>query len=160
MATGVQAFSGRTSALLFDAILHREPTLPSRINPAIPPALEQVIRRALEKDRELRYQTAADIRSDLKRLRRDTGSEYSHAHPPAIPAETGVLRGTTNPDQAGTRGNTGISAAIRRRPVSAGIAVVVLAALVAGGVLDVPAAHAGVHRARRDPAHQLRQHDR
>ena len=135
MATGVQAFSGRTSALLFDAILHREPTLPSRINPEIPPALEQVIRRALEKDRELRYQTAADIRSDLKRLRRDTGSEHSHAHPPAIPGETGVLRGSSNPDRAVTRGNTGISVAIRRRPVSAGIAVVVLAALVAGGVL-------------------------
>ena len=135
MATGVQAFSGRTSALLFDAILHREPTLPSRINPEISPALEQVIRRGLEKDRELRYQTAADMRSDLKRLRRDTGSEHSHVHPVTAPAETVVVGSGTTPGPSASAAGSRVTQAIRRRPVSSGIAALVLLALIVAGVL-------------------------
>jgi tetratricopeptide (TPR) repeat protein len=83
MATGRQAFSGRTSALLFDAILHGVPTSPARLNPAISTGVEHIIQRAIEKDRDLRYQTAADLRSDLKRLRRDTKGEQPHVTRPA-----------------------------------------------------------------------------
>jgi serine/threonine protein kinase/tetratricopeptide (TPR) repeat protein len=72
MATGKQTFSGNTSAEIFDAILNRTPVAPVRLNPEIPAELEHVINRALEKDRELRYQHASDMRAELQRLKRDT----------------------------------------------------------------------------------------
>jgi serine/threonine protein kinase/tetratricopeptide (TPR) repeat protein len=74
MCTGMLPFRGDTSALIFNAILERAPVPPVRMNPGIPPKLEGVITKALEKDRSLRYQHAADIRTDLQRLKRDTES--------------------------------------------------------------------------------------
>src|SRR6202451_2923660 len=74
MATGRQAFSGSTSAAVFDAILNRARIAPVRINPDVPQELERIINKSLEKDRTMRYQTAADLRTDLKRLQRDSGS--------------------------------------------------------------------------------------
>jgi serine/threonine protein kinase len=74
MATGRQAFSGNTSAVVFDAILNKPPTPPARVNPDVPPELESIIHKALEKDRSLRYQTSSDLRADLQRLKRDTQS--------------------------------------------------------------------------------------
>jgi eukaryotic-like serine/threonine-protein kinase len=74
MSTGMLPFRGETSALIFQAILDRDPVAPVRLNPDLPAKLEDVINKAIEKDRNLRYQHAADMRADLQRLRRDTGS--------------------------------------------------------------------------------------
>src|SRR5213078_124141 len=77
MATGRQAFAGATTAVIHDAILNRAPTPPLRLNPDLSPEFEHIINKALEKDCDLRYQHASDIRADLKRLRRDTDSGRS-----------------------------------------------------------------------------------
>src|SRR5271169_3492611 len=74
MATGRQAFPGNTSAVVFDAILNKVPPSPVELNPSLPAKLEEVISRALEKDRELRTQSAGEIRAELKRLKRDLDS--------------------------------------------------------------------------------------
>jgi len=79
MATGKLPFTGNTSAVLFDAILHKAPTSVCRMNPELPPKLEEIINKLLEKDRELRYQVASELRADLKRLKRDTDSGLSAA---------------------------------------------------------------------------------
>ncbi|MGC1383135.1 MAG: protein kinase, partial [Candidatus Acidiferrales bacterium] len=74
MSTGHAAFTGSTSAVIFDAILNRTPVAPSSLNPSMPPKLEEIVGKSLEKERDLRYQTAAELRGDLKRLKRDVDS--------------------------------------------------------------------------------------
>jgi eukaryotic-like serine/threonine-protein kinase len=92
MATGAMPFTGSTSGVIFEAILNRAPVPPVRLNPAVPAELERVIHKSLEKDRTMRYQSAADMRADLRRIKRETDSSTRPAvsqqnlHDPARPA--------------------------------------------------------------------------
>ena len=94
MATAKLPFEGETSAVIFDAILNRDPVSPSELNSQLPPKLQEIICTALEKDRDLRYQSAADMRAELKRLKRDTSSgrvvlpttSTGSVHTQAVPA--------------------------------------------------------------------------
>ncbi len=94
MATGRVSFPGNTTAVIFDGILNRDPAPASSYNPAITGELDRIIAKALEKDRALRYQTAADLRADLQRLRRDSSKRFAAAstgaHAPAPAAPTPV----------------------------------------------------------------------
>ena len=99
MATGRPAFAGRTTAVIFNEILNKNPTPPARLNPEVPPKLDEIIDRCLEKDRELRYHSAADVRANLKRVQRDIDAERARtssrapveeeAVPPEAPARAG-----------------------------------------------------------------------
>jgi eukaryotic-like serine/threonine-protein kinase len=90
MSTGVQPFKGNTSAVIFEAILNRAPTAPVRLNPNLPVELERIINKALEKDPELRYQVASEIRGDLKRLKREIDSGKSSAvSEPTLASDSG-----------------------------------------------------------------------
>jgi serine/threonine protein kinase/Tol biopolymer transport system component len=93
MCTGTLPFRGETSALIFHAILERAPVAPVRLNPDVPAELERIINKALEKDRDLRYQTATELRGDLKRLKRDTESRPISAV--TIQRQPGATRGRT-----------------------------------------------------------------
>jgi eukaryotic-like serine/threonine-protein kinase len=98
MATGQAAFNGNTSAVIFDAILNRTPAAPSSINSMIPPKLEDIIGKSLEKDRDLRYQSAAELRGDLKRLKRDTDSSRA----PSASSGSWAATGSTASPRTGT----------------------------------------------------------
>lgn len=91
IATGREAFPGSTSAIVFDAILNRAPTPPTRLNSNLPADLERIIDKALEKDRSRRYQSVADLRADLVRLKRDTDSGRSGAVAAAVEKSVAVL---------------------------------------------------------------------
>jgi TolB-like protein/Flp pilus assembly protein TadD len=134
MATGREPFTGRTPALIFDAILRQTPQRPSEINPNVPAELDHIIFKALEKDRELRYQTAAELRADLKRLKRESDSQRSTTArtgltPAAVAAHTEVAL----PPSATTVLAVGHPTPDRRKwYLGAAAAVVLVAAVVAG----------------------------
>jgi Tol biopolymer transport system component/predicted Ser/Thr protein kinase len=90
MATGRLPFEGETTPMLFDAILNRDPVPPAQVNPAVPPELGRIIGKALEKDREVRYQSSRELLADLKRLKRDTASGRTSAAHGSGPSTAGV----------------------------------------------------------------------
>ena len=127
MATGVSPFRGETSAVITEAILNRVPTAPIRLNPQLPVKLEETINNALEKDRELRYQSAAEMRANLKRLQREIGS--SRTSVVVDKAEPATADAASAPAKAGPK--TALSL-----PVFAfGLLLAVAASLFAGKLL-------------------------
>ncbi len=133
MATGREPFTGRTPALIFDAILRQTPTRPSEVNPHVPAELDHIIYKALEKDRDLRYQTAAELRADLKRLKRESDSQRTHMRTlmtPTAPAPAATL-----PPSAPTALAAGRPFANRRNWYLAAAAVVLIAAIGAAATM-------------------------
>jgi serine/threonine protein kinase/tetratricopeptide (TPR) repeat protein len=130
MATGKQTFSGSSSAEIFDSILNRTPVAPVRLNPQVPSKLEDIISKALEKDQKLRYQSAAEMRTDLQRLKRDT--ESGRTAVVAMEAEpvsaNSVSTASSTPASLAGQGSavSGVTAKARavRWPILAGVAVV------------------------------------
>ena len=94
MATGKLPFSGATSPVVFHAILELDPIPPLQLNATLPPKLQEIIEKLLEKDRDLRYQSAADLRGDLKRLKRDVESGKKSAPAPSVPVSAAIAVGS------------------------------------------------------------------
>src|SRR4029077_5494640 len=100
MATGKLPFDGETAPIIFDGILNRDPVPPAELNPGLPPKLDEIIRTALEKDCDLRYQSAAEMRAELKRLKRDTSTGKTPAASSSsatMPRKTETLRSPARP---------------------------------------------------------------
>jgi eukaryotic-like serine/threonine-protein kinase len=137
MATAKQAFSGTSSAAIFHAILGLAPASPLSLNPRLPQELERIVNKALEKDRDLRYQHAADILTDLKRLKRDTDSGRVGVGPmtpsPSRPGrgEPKSLEVFPSPSGRGWSRGAGPGEGTRRWPLAAGGTVIIAAALLA-----------------------------
>jgi len=135
MATGQLPFSGNTSAVIFNAILERDPVPAAQLNPQIPSRLQEIIDKLLEKDRDLRYQSAADLRGDLKRLKRDTETGRKMAQPVSAPSVA-----VADPESSSARqpsSGSAVVAAARQHKLGTGVAAliaIVVAATAGYGV--------------------------
>ena len=141
MATGKLPFAGATSAVVFHAILQRDPVSPLQLNATLPPKLQEIIEKLLEKDRDLRYQSAADLRGDLKRLKRDLESGRKSAPPSSsasVPVEAVSAASVSSSPAVRTASSSAVVAAAGRHKLGAGLAVLL-------GVVVVLAAMYGVY---------------
>ncbi len=146
-ATGRQPFTGNTSAVIFDAILNRAPTAPVRLNPNLPAELERIINKALEKDPDLRYQVASEMRADLKRLKREIDSGRSSAvsstMSPAMSSAISPASASSTPaitPPSGSAPAVPMSSSAISQPVSAASASAVSVAESSGPASGVTAA--------------------
>ena len=138
MATGALPFGGPTSAVIFEAILNRAPAAPSLINSRIPAELERIINHALEKDRDIRYQHAADMRADLLRMKRqlESGRETAAATAPKPVKAARWRRGALVAAIAAIAIGLTAGFYLTRRPSRAGIAVAAIEERAGSGQLD------------------------
>jgi len=143
MATGALPFRGESSGVIFDSILNKAPVPPVRLNPDLPPKLEDIINRALEKDKNLRYQHAADMRAELQRLKRDTDSSRQGAAASSGKVATAV---TTAPQPTHASSSSALFHVAKQHKLGMG-------AVVAAALLILAAASIGVYSVvHRPPA--------
>ena len=145
MATGALPFRGESSGVIFTAILERQPVPAVRLNPDVPSKLEDVINKALEKDRALRYQSAADIRTDLQRLKRDTESKHSVAAAESEPVAASLASAASSAaavEKVSTVPVVTAKAHGMKWPVLGAAAVVVIGLAVSGWLYFTHKAHA------------------
>ena len=135
MATGRLPFHGNTSAVIFHAILERDPTPAVEHNSLLPPKLQEIIDKLLEKDRDLRYQSAADLRGDLRRLKRDTESGRKPASAASVPSLPSAALPAA-PSRQASSGSTVVAAA-RQHKLGTGVATLIAVALVAAAAYGV-----------------------
>src|SRR5271168_571164 len=148
MSTGVMPFRGDTTGVTFDAILNRVPPPALRLNPEMPPKFEEILQKALEKDREMRYQVAAEIRADLKRLRRETdssgrvsssGSAAQVSGSVAVPlsGSTPAVAPAASSGSVQTASASAVREVAKQHKLGSAITVVVLLALVAAAAFGI-----------------------
>jgi len=148
VVTGRQAFPGSASAVVFDKILHGAPVAPVTLNPAVPPELERILNKALEKDRDTRYQVAAELRADLKRLQREMdpgrttavstpGRGIAAATEAGLAATTSTPGVTPQPEASPKSGSSALVEAARKNKVGAALAIALVLVVIAAAAFGV-----------------------
>jgi eukaryotic-like serine/threonine-protein kinase len=145
LSSGRLPFQGKTTALIFDAILNRDPLPPLELNPSLPQDLQRVIQKCLEKDRDIRYQSAADLRADLKRLKRDTasGRHIAKENAPMAPPSPASATASTPPSSRST-----MIEVARKHSIGLGLGSLIALAVLAAAVFGI---YALLHQPDRYP---------